>query len=153
MNLYAVWQINTYTVEFNANGGSGSVESESYQYNEEKALNINSFTRVGYIFKEWNTSSDGSGIKYADQSVVKNLTENNDQTITLYAQWTPITYEVKFDANGAEGSLVNESFTYDEEKALSWLSNGAQPTDTVRDLLSKEGIMKKFHESKMKKGK
>ena len=41
----------------------------------------------------------------------------------------------------------------DEEKALAWLSKGAQPTDTVRDLLSKEGIMKKFHESKMKKGK
>lgn len=40
----------------------------------------------------------------------------------------------------------------DEEKALSWLGNGAQPTDTVRDLLSKQGIMKKFHESKMKKG-
>lgn len=40
----------------------------------------------------------------------------------------------------------------DEEKALAWLSKGAQPTDTVRDLLSKYGIMKKFHESKMKKG-
>ena len=40
----------------------------------------------------------------------------------------------------------------DEAKALNWLSKGAQPTDTVRDLLSKEGIMKKFHESKMKKG-
>ena len=40
----------------------------------------------------------------------------------------------------------------DEEKTLSWLSNGAQPTDTVRDILSKQGIMKKFHESKMKKG-
>ena len=40
----------------------------------------------------------------------------------------------------------------DEEKALKWLSNGAQPTDTVRDLLSKHGIMKKYHESKMKKG-
>lgn len=36
----------------------------------------------------------------------------------------------------------------DEEKALAWLKNGAQPTDTVRDLLSKQGIMKKFHESK-----
>lgn len=36
----------------------------------------------------------------------------------------------------------------DEEKALTWLKNGAQPTDTVRDLLSKQGIMKKFHESK-----
>ena len=41
----------------------------------------------------------------------------------------------------------------DEEKALTWLKTGAQPTDTVRDLLSKQGIMKKFHESKMKKGK
>ena len=38
-----------------------------------------------------------------------------------------------------------------EEVALKWLSNGAQPTDTVRDLLSKNGIMKKFHESKMTK--
>ena len=39
----------------------------------------------------------------------------------------------------------------DEEKALNWLSTGAIPTDTVRDLLSQEGIMKKFHESKMTK--
>ncbi len=38
----------------------------------------------------------------------------------------------------------------DEEKALKWLSEGAQPTDTVRNLLSNEGIMKKFHESKNK---
>ena len=35
-----------------------------------------------------------------------------------------------------------------EEIALKWLNNGAIPTDTVRDLLSKQGIMKKFHESK-----
>ena len=38
-----------------------------------------------------------------------------------------------------------------EETALKWLNNGAIPTDTVRDLLSKQGIMKKFHESKMTK--
>ena len=38
-----------------------------------------------------------------------------------------------------------------EEVVLKWLSNGAQPTDTVRDLLSKNGVMKKFHESKMTK--
>lgn len=36
----------------------------------------------------------------------------------------------------------------DEEKVLKWLNDGAQPTDTVRDILSKEGIMKKFHEQK-----
>ncbi|MCW6653655.1 30S ribosomal protein S16 [Aerococcaceae bacterium NML191292] len=35
-----------------------------------------------------------------------------------------------------------------EELALKWLGNGAQPSDTVRNLLSSKGIMKKFHESK-----
>lgn len=38
----------------------------------------------------------------------------------------------------------------DEEKALKWLSVGAQPSDTVRNLLSKEGLIKKFTESKQK---
>lgn len=36
----------------------------------------------------------------------------------------------------------------DEEKALKWLKNGAQPSDTVRSLLSRAGIMKRFHEEK-----
>ena len=38
----------------------------------------------------------------------------------------------------------------DEEKALNWLTKGAEPTDTVRSLLSKTGVMKKFAESKKK---
>ena len=35
-----------------------------------------------------------------------------------------------------------------EELALKWLRNGAQPSDTVRSLLAKQGIMKKFHDEK-----
>ncbi|MDY6062550.1 MAG: 30S ribosomal protein S16 [Erysipelotrichaceae bacterium] len=35
-----------------------------------------------------------------------------------------------------------------EEETLKWLAQGAQPSDTVRDILSKHGIMKKFHDSK-----
>ena len=38
-----------------------------------------------------------------------------------------------------------------EELAMKWLRNGAQPTDTVRDLLKKQGIVKKFHEERMSK--
>ncbi len=38
----------------------------------------------------------------------------------------------------------------DEEKALNWLNKGAVPTDTVRNILSQNGIMKKFAESKKK---
>ena len=36
----------------------------------------------------------------------------------------------------------------DEDKALDWLSKGAQPSDTVKNLFSKQGIMKKFHDLK-----
>ena len=39
----------------------------------------------------------------------------------------------------------------DAELAMKWLRNGAQPTDTVRSILSKEGIMKRFHEEKTAK--
>lgn len=39
----------------------------------------------------------------------------------------------------------------DEESVLKWLSNGAQPSDTVRNILSREGIMQKFHDSKYSK--
>lgn len=39
----------------------------------------------------------------------------------------------------------------DAEVALKWLNEGAQPSDTVRNILSKQGIMKQFHESKQGK--
>ena len=47
---------------------------------------------------------------------------------------------------------LDEQVKIDEEKALKWLNTGAIPTDAVRNLFSKEGIMKKFADSK-KKGK
>lgn len=46
----------------------------------------------------------------------------------------------------------NYEVKIDEEKALYWLKNGAQPTDTVRSLLSKQGIIAKYADSK-KEGK
>lgn len=39
----------------------------------------------------------------------------------------------------------------DEEKALKWLNNGAKPSDTVRNLFSKKGIMAKWHQTKSDK--
>ncbi len=53
---------------------------------------------------------------------------------------------------GTYNPLVNPSeIKIDEEKALKWLHDGAIPTDTVKNLLSDAGIMKKFHESKLGK--
>ena len=45
---------------------------------------------------------------------------------------------------------LNGERKVDEELALKWLNTGAIPSYTVRDLLSQEGIMKKFHDSKQK---
>ncbi len=47
----------------------------------------------------------------------------------------------------AEPAQIN----INEEIAMKWLNNGAQPSDTVRNLLSKQGIMKKFHDAKHSK--
>lgn len=45
----------------------------------------------------------------------------------------------------------SDSIKIDEEKALKWLSLGAQPSDTVRSLLSKAGILEKFNQQKRNK--
>ena len=45
------------------------------------------------------------------------------------------------------------TITVKEEETLDWLSKGAQPTDTVRNILSKVGIMEKFHNGRQTKNK
>ena len=49
---------------------------------------------------------------------------------------------------GTYSPLENSKISINEEVALKWLKQGAMPTDTVKNLLSKAGIMKKFHDSK-----
>lgn len=46
---------------------------------------------------------------------------------------------------------AEEKVTLDKELAKEWLSNGAQPTDTVRSILSHEGVLKEMHEAKSSK--
>ncbi len=44
-----------------------------------------------------------------------------------------------------------EQVSLNKEAVMKWLNNGAQPSDTVRSILSKQGLMKEFHEAKMAK--
>ena len=46
---------------------------------------------------------------------------------------------------------AEEKVTLDKELAKKWLSNGARPTDTVRSILSHEGVLKEMHEAKSSK--
>ena len=53
---------------------------------------------------------------------------------------------------GTYNPLVAENqVTLKEERVMEWLNNGAQPSDTVCNILSKAGVMKKFHEQKFSK--
>ena len=49
---------------------------------------------------------------------------------------------------GTYSPLEDSKIEIKEEVALKWLKNGAVATDTVKNLLSKAGVMKKFHDSK-----
>ena len=76
---------NTYTVTFDANGGEGTMDSQTFTYDAAQALNENTFTKPGYTFVEWNTEADGSGTAYADKKEVSNLA--TEGPVNLYAQW------------------------------------------------------------------
>ena len=73
----------TYTVTFNPNGGTGTMEAQTFTEGEAQALTRNVFTYDGYTFTGWNTVQGGSGASYPDGYT---LTATAD--MTLYAQWT-----------------------------------------------------------------
>ena len=119
INLYAKWTPITYTVSFNNNGGTGTMNSQTFTYDAAQNLTANSFTRTGYTFNGWNTKSDGSGDSYTNSQSVKNLASTNGATITLYAQWKIQTFTVAFDKNGGTGTMANQTFTYNQAQTLT----------------------------------
>ncbi|MBR2837735.1 MAG: InlB B-repeat-containing protein, partial [Kiritimatiellae bacterium] len=118
----AQYDANVYTVAFDANceNPSGTMSDQQFTCGESKALRQNKFTREGYVFGSWNLASDGSGNSYADGEEVSDLTYEDGGTVTLYAQWTPITYTIAFaGGRGAEGEMAEiPSVAYDAPVAL-----------------------------------
>lgn len=80
--LYAVWKANTYTVTYNANGGTlGSVKTQTKTHDQALTL-TGTATRTGYNFKGWATSATATAITYAAGA---SYTAN--AAVTLYAVW------------------------------------------------------------------
>ena len=84
---YAKFELNTYKVKFNKNGGSGTMSDQEFTYGTAQNLTANVFTRSGYVFLRWDTKSDGTGTPYSNQQSVNYLTEENGATVNLYAIW------------------------------------------------------------------
>jgi len=103
---------NTYTVAFDANGGTGTMSGEAMTCGMAASLTANAFTRPGYTFTGWNTTAAGSGTSYADTASVTNLTVTNNGSVTLYAQWTENTVTISYvsaDTDKGTVSAASES--------------------------------------------
>ena len=114
--LKAKYEPNTFTVHFDKNSekADGTTDDQSFTYDEEQKLNKNGFSRDGYTFVGWNTEADGSGTDYADEAAVKNLGTDQDETVTLYAKWTPNDTKLTYNGNGGTGTVNEQTGKVDE---------------------------------------
>ena len=80
--LYAVWKALTYTVSYNANGGSGAPANQTKTYGKTLTLSSTKPTRTNYNFKGWGTSASATTVSYASGA-----SYTTNAGITLYAIW------------------------------------------------------------------
>lgn len=114
--LYAVWEekiiLETYTIIYNANGGSGEPETQRITQGESLTIPNVEPTRPGCTFLGWSTNSNATSATYE-----KGQTYQIDSSMALYAVWEEDipdapeipTYTITFNANGGSGgpSSVN----------------------------------------------
>ena len=117
VTLEAQWTPITYIVKFdkNNNKASGKMEDKEATYGKEISLDANRFTApTGYEFVGWSTQKDSTVSDYADEAIVENLCEHQDDVITLYAVWKAKEVTITFDnkADDATGGETKETATY-----------------------------------------
>ena len=105
--VYAHWQIYTYTISYNANGGSGAPGSQIKTHGINLTLSSIKPTRSNYTFLGWSTSSSATSSTYSASAT---FTVNADTT--LYAVWKTNTYTITYHANGGSGAPSVQSYTY-----------------------------------------
>lgn len=111
INVRITTVIETKQVSFDANGGSGTMTAQIFNYGDKQQLTANSFTREGYYFTGWNTEQnptiDNSGESYTDkQYIIFYEPEANKEGITLYAQWEVLKDITDYSAPTAKTGLV-----------------------------------------------
>ena len=121
LNFELVWAPNTLLVNFNSNGGQGTLSSQTFDYEEEIVLRANtSITKAGYTFKGWSTIPGGE-VEYLDGATIdKSIIEDTSKVVTLYAVWDINTLIVKFDSSVSDstGTMDDQTFIYTDTMKL-----------------------------------
>ena len=127
--LYAVWQAKTYTISYNANGGSGAPKSQTKTYGKDLTLSSTKPTRTNYNFEGWSTSSTATSATYR---AGERYTDN--KAATLYAVWS-LAY-TKPRITNFSVRRVNQNGQNDDQGTIckvifNWATDKANPTITV----------------------
>lgn len=146
--VYAIWEANTYSVEFKENGGTGTMTDQSFIYDTAGNLKANTFTRAGYQFKGWAKASNAVSADYADKASVKNLSSVANGKVTLHAVWEALDQTINFDVNGGDISSkpddivkkTDQDVEIDKVKAPTrtgytfegWYNGAAKVTGTIK---------------------
>lgn len=111
--VYAKW-IKACTVTFSANGGSGSMATQTLAIGESAQLKANAFNRPGFTFTGWALSSYGTSVYPDNWHLIP-----NSSSLTLYATWTINTYAISFNANGGTGKVNDIAMEYGKITTLN----------------------------------
>lgn len=117
---YTVPKLDSYTVSYNANGGTGAPGAQTKYYGKNITLSATKPTRTGYTFQGWATSASGA-VAYQPGA-----TYSANAGITLYAKWTAITYAVYYNGDGGTNIPSTQTKTYGVNLTLS----STKPTKT-----------------------
>ena len=132
----ARFRLKQYVLHYDANGGTDTMEDQTFPHGQAHPLEKCAFSREGYRFVGWATESAGE-VKYEDQESIKldekfpNLTNDND-VVTLYAVWEEQSVTIGYEPNDAElGTVTVESEPVD---AVTGTAHGstAQPKSGAR---------------------
>jgi len=132
----ALFRLKQYVLHYDANGGTDTMENQTFPHGQAHPLEKCAFSREGYRFVGWATESTGK-VKYEDQESIKleeefpNLKDDNDE-VTLYAVWKEQSVTIGYEPNDAElGSVSSASETVD---AVTGTAKGsiAQPKSGAR---------------------
>lgn len=102
--VYAIWEANTYSVQFDNNGGAGTMTDQAFTYDTAAKLKKNTFTRPGYTFKGWAKVNNAVSAEFVDEASVNNLTTADKGTVKLFAVWSAEDQTIQFDVNGGDAS-------------------------------------------------
>ena len=132
----ALFRLKQYVLRYDANGGTGTMEDQTFPHGQAHPLEKCAFSREGYRFVGWATEKEGK-VKYEDQKSIKldeefqNLTNDNEK-VYLYAVWQEQRVTLSYEPNDAElGSVSSASETVD---AVTGTAKGsiAQPKSGAR---------------------